>query len=255
MNKTSHLAFVERAEKIHHLVFSSLKNSSLLFFAHIRYQWSGQLALTTNHVQWYDYLSEKNYDNIKKAFNSVPKKTARYQLWLSAREDDPMNRLYKELRAIFKLDFGLTISDVTDAHLDCYLLAGPQGKTAVLDEYLNQLVELNDAIAGYQRHAEQYLQAIGTVASEDQSIERKDAAMGAGRRTKLSRRELQCALHCREGRTAKETAEILNLSRRTVEYYLEKVKIKLDCTSKYQLITKLYEEDLIPPDGGEPENL
>lgn len=79
--------------------------------------------------------------------------------------------------------------------------------------------------------------------------------MGAGRRTKLSRRELQCALHCREGRTAKETAEILNLSRRTVEYYLEKVKIKLDCTSKYQLITKLYEEDLIPPDGGEPENL
>ncbi|MDF2577641.1 MAG: hypothetical protein K0S74_1125 [Chlamydiales bacterium] len=57
-------------------------------------------------------------------------------------------------------------------------------------------------------------------------------------RNTLSTQELQCLKLYFMGKTAKETAEIMNLSFRTVEHYLENVKNKLNCTTKRELIEK-----------------
>lgn len=48
-------------------------------------------------------------------------------------------------------------------------------------------------------------------------------------------REIDCLAHISRGRTAKETAKILNISVRTVETYLANAKIKTGCSSKSQL--------------------
>jgi DNA-binding CsgD family transcriptional regulator len=51
----------------------------------------------------------------------------------------------------------------------------------------------------------------------------------------LSKRELDCLRHLLEGKTSKETATELCLSFRTVEYYFENIKDKLDCSCKKEL--------------------
>lgn len=57
----------------------------------------------------------------------------------------------------------------------------------------------------------------------------------------LSAREVECVKWCLLGKTAEETAMILDVSKRTVEAHLEKVKQKLKCNNKQQMIGKVIE--------------
>lgn len=55
----------------------------------------------------------------------------------------------------------------------------------------------------------------------------------------LTSREVDCIEHFLDGKSAKGIAEILALSSRTVESYLDNIKGKLDCQNKQELMTKL----------------
>lgn len=63
----------------------------------------------------------------------------------------------------------------------------------------------------------------------------------------LSEREKDCLRYLIEGKTAKETACLLNLSHRTIEYYFENLKDKLNCVTKRELIkiARLFEKNNI----------
>lgn len=51
----------------------------------------------------------------------------------------------------------------------------------------------------------------------------------------LSKRELECLFHLSAGKTAKQTAQILNLKFRTVERYIDSVRLKTGCHRKGEL--------------------
>lgn len=54
----------------------------------------------------------------------------------------------------------------------------------------------------------------------------------------LTVRENECLFLLLHGGTAKQIAQTLHLSRRTVETYIDNIKIKFDCNSKSELISK-----------------
>ena len=62
------------------------------------------------------------------------------------------------------------------------------------------------------------------------------AKISKQKNVELTERQLQCAEYLLQGKTAREMAELLGLSRRTVEYYLCNVKSKLECKNKAELI-------------------
>jgi DNA-binding CsgD family transcriptional regulator len=55
----------------------------------------------------------------------------------------------------------------------------------------------------------------------------------------FSQRELACVKHLLDYKTAAETAVLMNVSTRTIESYLDNIKLKLNCTTKAELIRKL----------------
>ena len=55
----------------------------------------------------------------------------------------------------------------------------------------------------------------------------------------LTEREAHCLLHFAQGKTIRSTAECLNLSPRTVEFYLKNMKNKLNCHSKAEFVQKI----------------
>lgn len=61
----------------------------------------------------------------------------------------------------------------------------------------------------------------------------------------LTTREKQCLLHLSKGLSARETADILNISRRTVEKHLDNVKLKFNCSKKVELMRLLMEGNFL----------
>lgn len=56
---------------------------------------------------------------------------------------------------------------------------------------------------------------------------------------KLTKREWQCVDLLLQGKSSKIIATHLNLSQRTVEHYLDGVRLKLKCRNRQELIVKL----------------
>lgn len=54
----------------------------------------------------------------------------------------------------------------------------------------------------------------------------------------LTKRQMDCLIHLIKGKTIKQIAQILQLSPRTIEHYLNAIRAKLDCDSRSQLIYK-----------------
>jgi DNA-binding CsgD family transcriptional regulator len=65
----------------------------------------------------------------------------------------------------------------------------------------------------------------------------------------FSKREKECIFYLLRGKTTKQTSEILNLSKRTVDYYIENIKNKTGCRSKSELLVTAIKSgymDIIP---------
>jgi PAS domain S-box-containing protein len=61
----------------------------------------------------------------------------------------------------------------------------------------------------------------------------------------LCRREAECVYYMVRGMTSKKIAKIINLSYRTVEFYISNAKLKLGCRLKGDLINRVFEEGVI----------
>jgi DNA-binding CsgD family transcriptional regulator len=60
----------------------------------------------------------------------------------------------------------------------------------------------------------------------------------------LTGRELQCVMGFLNGKTIKAVAHSLNLSPRTVEFYLKRIKDRFNCRTKVELINIISQFDL-----------
>jgi DNA-binding CsgD family transcriptional regulator len=61
----------------------------------------------------------------------------------------------------------------------------------------------------------------------------------------FTRREAQVALCCLRGKSTVQIAALLKLSRRTVEFYINNMKVKLNCRFKSELIAAILQSDFL----------
>lgn len=74
------------------------------------------------------------------------------------------------------------------------------------------------------------------------------AAYGLGTKygnTYFTRREAECMVWLLKGKTINSVATILNLSPRTVEYYIKNMKTKIGCRTKFELIDLVYASEFM----------
>jgi PAS domain S-box-containing protein len=57
----------------------------------------------------------------------------------------------------------------------------------------------------------------------------------------LSPRQMECLYYLSRGMTIKQIAKALILSPKTVEHHLDAIKLKLNCRTRYELVTKAFE--------------
>lgn len=61
----------------------------------------------------------------------------------------------------------------------------------------------------------------------------------------FTKREAECMVWLLKGKTINSVAGILNLSPRTVEYYIKNMKTKLGCRTKFELIDLVHASEFI----------
>lgn len=61
----------------------------------------------------------------------------------------------------------------------------------------------------------------------------------------FTKRESECLIHMLEGNTIVDTAKILGLSPRTVEFYVKNMKMKIGVTTKIQLLSRIEQTDFV----------
>lgn len=138
----------------------------------------------------------------------------------------------------FNHDHGITIINKQENYIEYVDIAAPKFHREITSFYLNSFDQIEDFIIEFIEKsakltaiAEKQLVQIPKVLCspiDDQSTLWKNNFV-------VSKREKQCLEFYLSGNTAKETAEILNLSHRTVEEYLNNLKKKLGCRYKREL--------------------
>lgn len=75
--------------------------------------------------------------------------------------------------------------------------------------------------------------------TSESSTEEKIILMDSKRPIVLTQRESDCIYHLIHGKSAKQTANIMNISARTVEFHLGNIKEKANCRTKLELLSKV----------------
>ena len=139
-----------------------------------------------------------------------------------------------------------------DSHAGCY----QQGDVAVLDgvskiNVIESLLQSNNTLVKIRITKVPLLdknkQKIGIIGSFTNELEIKNQGKvsSLSPTISLSNNQINCLLFLVKGLTAKQIADQMSLSKRTVEAYLEAIKIKLNCNSKSSLIAKALTFDFV----------
>ncbi len=162
---------------------------------------------------------------------------------------------------------GITFVKPHDSHTDYYFFSGGVTSTHLLNFYLNNIDVLETFILYFHDRAERLISKSKKHKIELPTFETIDAMMKSNsviaestllknafrtmrirkysfsspeyKDIKLSARQLDCIIAYNAGLTAKETAQRLNISFRTVEKYFDNIKDKLGCDTKKDIIRVL----------------
>ena len=81
-------------------------------------------------------------------------------------------------------------------------------------------------------------------ANDDKLITNKANIGHKYKKIDITERQAECLFFLLRGKTAKEIAKFLNISPRTVEDYIEMLKLKFSCQTKNELVTAALERGL-----------
>lgn len=121
--------------------------------------------------------------------------------------------------------------------LQCFIERFKESASDVLAHISEDQLYLKNFI-GEQFHSSPHLLTHAPEIEKKMEFLKQMGILQPGDDIDLSARESECIKLLLKGYKANDMAEILNLSKRTVEHYLENVKLKANCFSKQDLFDK-----------------
>lgn len=255
-----------------HVTFSSsneigeichpLNKLNITSFNYVRTYDDGTQVNLSNVPEWLDHFYKNEFYRIG-AFEDHPSNyQSGYSLWpqLSGQ------KIFSDAREHFDIDHGITIIERYKKYCDFYYFGTRANNQGIINFYLNNLDLLKrftfyfkDSAEGIIRKAEkekiyipnhftEYEKEEGLVYdSENQlrndflsNIPIKNIRLtGRYEGEVISDKQAGWIIYYIEGKTAKEIAKLLGLSHRTVEGNIERLKIRLNCKSRSELVNCL----------------
>lgn len=215
--------------------------SGLTHFAYVKVYNDGKILRFSN----LDYWTEKYFDN--EIFNdksfylnklkTVPLYGERRFLWTGTPSEKTYSLMHEN-----NIWNGLSIYQRYQGFVESFHFASTRDNTGILEFYIQDnnvlyefMVHFKEKFSSFIEEAEKNNFKITTALSDtdivlpekEQAFFIKKYPLYDGRRNVyLSKREFECILYLSHGKSAKEVANLLDLSSRTVTSYLDNIKAK-----------------------------
>lgn len=227
------------------------------FFSHVRTFEDGSISILCNRPDISIACAESQlYHNAR--YTKPPRfYTSGYYIWNNDNRTDKEEEHSALLRK-HGISNGLTIIRREAEYCDFFHFASSPNNSHINNFYVNNLEAFGKFADFFLEKAHQLIRISERnrikVAPEENDLEvlsKEEKAnndsgfmrvltqngMNSGS-INLSKRQKDCLYWLLKGKTAAETANILNLSQRTVESYINHIKIKFQCSTKSELIVK-----------------
>ncbi len=256
-NKLLNYIRLTSSEDVRSLCNEKLQSLGLTYFLYVIDYKDGRRFWLTNNGEWSEYYFLNEYYKISHFESTNKHYITGHYLWstLSGQE------VYQNARNYFNIDHGVTlVNKLKDAYEFAHF-GTTKNNSNILHLYLNHIDLLNQFILWFRDKGAALIQmakdnmiTLPTVetkqtkddilnSSKDINIKmlmseltpNKHCLSSAYNNAIITNREADCIKWLKQGKTANEIGELLNISKRTVDTHLENIKRKLDCKNLFQL--------------------
>jgi DNA-binding CsgD family transcriptional regulator len=236
--------------KIQSLTQDFCQQMGLSYFQYLRCFADGSVGLLTNKTELLEYFQkQRDIPLVYSAFETQHENQASYWfLWDEALPEHPV-QLAREKFGIYH---GLTFVRRSRDYYDMIAVAMPKPHAHASSFYLNKLKSIDFFIHEFDKNHQQLVQTMHqnpiTVPLRQRDMNCEKICLGnaklkvKGRRgyTHITVQELACLRLLSLGRSYKEIAKQLDVSPRTVETYIYRIKLRTDFYTLQELIELLH---------------
>lgn len=225
---------------------SPLKMIHVDFFSYTRFYMDGTSISLLTHTDWYEFFLKEEVPECVNVFKLKTGCNLWAELFPEKAVADAKNRFnidngihfaYRENDYVETISYA---SKATDLKAMGYFMANMdllerfipyfrKRASPLINNAVKSKIIIPEVMRGYQEFESGFV-----LNSEDRKKFLEQIGYNADFK-KLTPREYECLEHTAHGMTVKEVASFLNISRRTIEGYLENARLKLRCNSKSQL--------------------
>lgn len=243
------------------------------YFTYHRIDKSGKYTVLLDRPDWAEHYVDEKFFLLDPFLRHPDMYRSGFSLIENHGSDEHRKRVLRDGKEIFNLDLGVMLIEKKETSVEFFGFSANRATSGLDKIFLNSPWVLKSFAAHFKKELNPILVEMEKEASSLIDLKGEDfftkefvhpdidsAALKAYLKDvgngplidlleQLSEREKQCIKLLLEGRTAKESAGILKLSHRTVEFYFENIKNKLSCSSKqeiFQLAKQFQELELLP---------
>lgn len=195
------------------------------------------------------YLEEEYY-----LIGNTECKPERYKEQVALWSTVPNQKVISECARSRGVDHGMFMFQPQDDYCEVFSFATQSGNEHIVNTYLSKMDVLTTFKQYFREKAAPIIDQavkqkiilpfnnkidIDSYLVNPDTINNKLMLLASPVKSLLTNRQLQCCLLLMQGKTAKEIANTIGLSARTVEDYLSQIRTKLGCRNKTELIIKL----------------
>ncbi len=249
---SSHISFTS-TDLIKQVADPFLEKHNLTYFAHGRNFTDGGLYAMSTLPELYQNVFKHKLYTLMKSHHALRPYDSRALLWSGLSEEE--SKIIHFAREHHNIDNGITIVRNYPYHQDHYHFAAAPNNVSAYNFYINHFDKLNTFIDSYenkfsaqikkcdnQRLVMPYCDAPNIAFREQvETIENQIAR----EQYFLTSREIECLNWTAKNKIAEEVAQIINRTKRTVDFHLSNVNHKLGTKNKYQAVVKALELGII----------
>jgi LuxR family quorum-sensing system transcriptional regulator SolR len=240
-------------------ICNPLNTLDIVYFHYIKSFHDGSRISLCNHADWVQHYYTNRY-YLTPSIDKDPRKniTANF-FWNDLGSTKP----FDTLREKFDIANGITLVKKTKNSCSFYYFGGRADKKSILSFFLNNLnvlerfilyfmdkgsniidvADKNRIVLPFSQQQDKSSNVISSMDNIrnfiDQTPIKRYWFSDENKDIYFSPRQMACIIGLLEGKSAKGISEQLDLSIRTIENYIEQLKIKLNCSRKEEVIYKL----------------